>query len=316
MIAGSVYAAREVDAATGAVAVSGAAGPTGTTAAGDAPASPVGGAPRGGPWWYDVYGLHIRSDVRLPLGDAGPRVQTADVEYVLRDAADRVPAPNGQVVASQPCGLHGFDMLVHRGQAGETWIWHRAIATCHVLPGAHRVDVYPEPEVDEDVLGLLLIGQVAVFVLHQLGTPTLHASATVTERGGVAFLGPKGQGKSTMVAAFLKRGATLLTDDVLPLSVDEKTGVYGSPSLPIMKLWQQTVESTLELGEELPDLVANYDKKLLRVDGRYEFAAAPARLRAFYVLNRYDPSAHGADGTTRISSRPLAGREAIAAVRS
>jgi hypothetical protein len=203
-------------------------------------------------------------------------------------------------------------MLVHRGERGEAWIWHRAIATCHVLPGARHVDVFPDPEVDKDLLRLLLVGQVAVFVLNQLGNPTLHASATVTPWGGVAFLGPKGQGKSTMVASFLKRGATLLTDDVLPLAVDE-TGVYGSPSLPIMKLWQQTVDSTLELGEELPDLVANYDKKLLRVDGRYEFAAAPAPLRAFYVLNRYDGASHG---TTHVSSLPLAGREAIAAVRS
>jgi hypothetical protein len=230
----------------------------------------------------------------------------------VHDRGSTPPPPNGLIVASQPCGLHGFDMLVHRGNSGETWIWHRAIATCHVRAGARRVDVYPEPDVDDAVLGLLLIGQLAVFVLHQLGTPTLHASATVTERGGVAFLGPKGQGKSTMVAAFLKRGATLLTDDVLPLRVDE-TGVYGSPSLPIMKLWQRTVESTLELGDELPDLMANYDKKLLRVEGRYDFATSPARLRAFLVLNRYNPVA---ESTTETSTRPLAGREAIAAIRS
>jgi len=191
-------------------------------------------------WWYDVYGLRIRSDVRLPVRDTPPpaphRAQTApDVEYVVHERGDLPPAAAGQLVASQPCGLHGFDMLVHRGAGGEAWIWHRAVATCHVLSGARRVDVYPEPEVDEDLLRLLLVGQVAVFVLNQLGTPTLHASATVTERGGVAFLGPKGQGKSTMVAAFIKRGATLLTDDVLPLRIDG-TGVYGSPSLPIMKL--------------------------------------------------------------------------------
>jgi hypothetical protein len=278
---------------------------------------------RRGRWRYDVFGLTISSDISLPVtgrqehAEGPSRVDhpsapiPLEVAYLVTGTANEAPPPDGVLVASLPCALHGLDMTVHRGVSGAR-IWHRGVGTCHVHPDARRVDIYPEPDTDERLLGLLLAGQVTVFVLHQLGLPTLHASAAVTERGAVAFLGPKGQGKSTMVAAFLHRGATLLTDDVLPLRV-EPSGAFGSPSLPIMKLWQQTVDGTLGLSETLPELMANYEKKLLRLEGRYAFATDAAPLRAFYLLNRFDAAAAG---TTEVTSRRLAGRDAIAAIRS
>ena len=270
---------------------------------------------------YLIHGLWIESDIPLPMApsstaslkDGGGEAPARPPDVVYRRATPgEVPPPaDGVVVASTPCPVHGFHMRVHRGPGG-AWIWHREIATCHVHPGARTVVVYPEDGADESVLGLLLAGQVSVFVLHQLGIPTLHASAAVTRHGAAAFLGPKGQGKSTMVAAFLHRGATLLTDDVLPLRV-EQNGAFGFPSLPIMKVWPETAEGALELAEELPHLVANYEKRLLRLEGRFSFATAPARVRAFYFLDRYDPAARG---RTDIISRRLAGRESIAVIRS
>lgn len=202
-------------------------------------------------------------------------------------------------------------MLVHRGAEG-TWIWHRSIGTCCVGPGAREVVVFPEADVEDNLLGLWLAGQVSVFILNQLGVPTLHASAAATKDGAVAFLGPKGRGKSTMAAAFMRRGATIITDDVLPLRVDDQ-GVLALPSLPIMKLWQQTVTGTLELEEELPNLLASYEKKLLRLDARFAFATSSCRLRAFFMLDRYDPVVAN---RTAVISRRLSGKEGLAAVLS
>jgi hypothetical protein len=147
-------------------------------------------------------------------------------------------------------------------------------------------------------------------VLHLRGFLTLHASAAVTEHGVVAFLGEKGHGKSTMGAAFLRRGAALLTDDVLPISL-RADGVYGTPSLPLMKLWRASAEGTLALTDELPNVVSMLDKKLLSLAGRYSFAAAPGRMRALYLLERYDVQA---DGAAEISIRTLSGRDGIRAL--
>jgi hypothetical protein len=264
------------------------------------------------PLWYSAYGLLLRSDIPLPI-TALDTTPTGDPDVVFIRAApgESAPPPEGVIVASLPCAIHEYDMLVRRGSKG-TWIWHQAIATCHIHPGARQVIVYPEAGVEDGLLGLLLAGQVSVFILNQLGIPTLHASAAITEHGAVGFLGPKGRGKSTMAAAFLQRGSTVLTDDVLPLLMDGD-GALASPSLPIMKLWQQTVTGTLQLEEELPNLLSNYEKKLLQLGARFAFATTTARLRAFYLLERYDPVAY--DRTT-IDSRRLNGREGLAALLS
>ncbi len=144
----------------------------------------------------------------------------------------------------------------------------------------------------ERVLALVLLGQVSIFALQRLGCPTLHASAVFVPSGGCAFLGRKGQGKSTLSSSFLSRGVGLLTDDALPLRVQNQQ-VCGGPSVPIMKLWKQTAECTLGLSEELPSLFDAYPKKLLSISGRYQFADSPVPIRAVYALDRYDPAATG-----------------------
>jgi hypothetical protein len=113
-----------------------------------------------------------------------------------------------------------------------------------------------------------------------------------------------------MAAAFLNHGHTLITDDALPLRV-RSDGIYGGPGISIMKLWTATAENTLGLTEELPTFLHNYDKKLLRLDGRYTLADRPTRIAAVYVLNRYEPAeSEGVD----VSLQRLPARDGHAAL--
>jgi hypothetical protein len=245
---------------------------------------------------YVMFGLRVYSDLPLPIPAApSPSQVEPDVVFARARPGSPYPASDGPVVAesSCPCADHRGEvvMRVWRGPGG-IWVWHERIATCHITQDARRVEVYPEPRADDRALGFLLAGQIATFVLHQQGYPCLHASAVLTDEGALAFLGPKGQGKSTIAAGFLRRGAALLADDIVSLQHDSE-GIAVRPSLPIMKLWPQSVEGALALAEDLPDLVAGYEKKLLTVGGRYYLAGSPAPLRAIYVLDRYDPLAAG-----------------------
>src|SRR5262249_30087206 len=155
----------------------------------------------------------------------------------------------------------------------------------HVAADGTRITVYPAPEADERAVALALVSKAATFALHQLGFPSLHASAVSTPAGAVVFLGIGGQGKSTMAAGFLAAGAAWVTDDVLPLH-DTPDGVVGTPSLPIMKLWPRSATGALALEEELPGLTDGHPKGLLSLDGRYSFAQAPVRIAGVYVLDR------------------------------
>ncbi len=269
-----------------------------------------------GTFRYTVYGLRVSSDLPLPPLTA----LAADADREPSDCVFRAmpanlgqPTPDGRLIAGLPC--HGachagrLAARVHRG-AGGTWFWHDGIGTAHVHPDARRVDVYPMPDLDPRMPALVLLGPVAALVLHQLGYPSLHASAVQIGGRVVVFLGPPGQGKSTMAALLLRRGATLITDDMLPLLARGEV-VYAVPSVPTMKLAADAVAPALNLADSLPPVSANHHKRLLRLDARYPFASTPTRIDAVYVLERYDPLA---SGRTNVTVRPLTGCESLGAL--
>jgi hypothetical protein len=119
----------------------------------------------------------------------------------------------------------------------------------------------------------------------------------ITEHSAVGFLGTHGQGKSTMAAAFLRRGATLLTDDALPLRIAGE-GVTGGPAVPIMKIWEDSLQQTLQHAGELPAVMPGLNKKLFRLGEDERFSYEPAPLRMLFLLCRYDADASGRDDVT------------------
>jgi hypothetical protein len=270
----------------------------------------------GGAHWYAMYGLRIVSERPLPFlpAAAPPDREAPGCTFRWASPEARPPQPDGPVVSTlvchEPCHNGRPVLRVYRGPGG-TWFWHRDTATLHVRPDAREVTVYPEPHGEEQVVALSLVGRVATFVLHQLGYPSLHASAVVTPAGAAVFLGPPGQGKSTIAASFMRQGAALLTDDVLPLRAADD-GVYAIPSLPMMKLWPQSAHQSLELTGPLPNLTAWYPKKLLTLDQRFRFAEAPARIRGIYVLDRFDPQR--AERPPEATLRRLRGHEQLTAL--
>ena len=264
-------------------------------------------APQRTQHWYSVYGAAVRSEVRLPLATIPRPLGVADGILVRRMSGGAVAEPGGIVVATRTCDVHGEVLRVHRGADG-TWIRLQGIGAFHISPESQEVRVYAEDGADERALAHALLQPVLLHLQQVRGHLSLHASAVVTDRGAIAFLGPSGQGKSTMTAAFLRRGAAMLTDDALVLK--EHGNVHlGVPGPSFMKVWHETATHTLEMTEHLPDLMAHLDKKLLTLDGRFKQAAGPEPLRALYVLVRYDPIAAG---SSDITLRRLSARDALA----
>lgn len=264
------------------------------------------------PQRFRLYGLPVLSDLPLPVAPL-PATEDRDTQpaWTFRDAGEgqAAPEPDGPPIAQMVC-RHGnpFGEL-YRGPGG-AWFRTNALGTCHVPAGGQPVEVYLKAGADRRAMGILLAGQVSIFLLQQRGQPCLHASAVVTDHGTIAFLGRQGQGKTTLAAAYLRRGAALLTDDALPLQA-HPDGVYGTPGLSFMKLWSETAEHVLHVREPLPSLARGHDKKIFALEGARAFATAAAPLRAIYLLARYDPAI---DGTTAVSIQPLTGQKALAAL--
>ncbi len=121
--------------------------------------------------------------------------------------------------------------------AGDAWVGGRLRATecrdhsrgywlragggtpCVVANGGLDLVTWQERSADADATEATLTGPALILALAVRGTFCLHASA-VDEKalGAVAFVGPSGQGKSTMAALLAADGWRPIADDTLPVS--------------------------------------------------------------------------------------------------
>jgi ATP-dependent phosphoenolpyruvate carboxykinase len=98
------------------------------------------------------------------------------------------------------------------------------------------------------------LGGVLFSVLYQRGLFVLHASGVNIGGNVVAFLGLKGQGKSTMAATLYGRGHSLVSDDMLAIQIDGDNGPMAIPGFPNFKigrklrplLWAMTRRTCLD----------------------------------------------------------------------
>jgi hypothetical protein len=257
--------------------------------------------------WYTLGALNIRSDFRLPLPAAtsGPDdlSSVVDIRYGPAPLYDHRPELTEQA-SRETSGQSVEPQRIFRERSDGAWWWWEDTCTFHITPDAGVVSVFPEGRGDESSIGLLLAGPIATLVHCARGYPTLHASAVVAGAGAVAFLGFKGDGKSTMASAFLRRGASLLTDDVLPVLV--KDGAFGLPGPARLRVSTDTAQLVLGLDPtDLPDVRAAYPKKLVTSVASTD--GGPVRLRALYLLDR-----RGIPGNdTTVATRPIFDRQAL-----
>jgi hypothetical protein len=108
----------------------------------------------------------------------------------------------------------------------------------------------------------------------------LHASAVVLEGRAVLFAGDAGAGKSTTAAAMVRRGNSLLTDDIV--AILERAGTLSAASAyPYVSLWPESVEMLYGLEAKVPDFSANFSKR--RLSSRaFEHSAVP--LGTIFIL--------------------------------
>jgi hypothetical protein len=128
-----------------------------------------------------------------------------------------------------------------------------------------------------------LFGHVLSYVLLLQGVEPIHATVLARDGHGIAVLGDSGYGKSTLAAAFLANGWSVVTDDLLVL--DAATGPpLAMPGLPRLKLWPEAVARFLpRIGPGAP--VAPGVRKRIYPLSRPEWEAAPTALNAAYVLD-------------------------------
>ena len=222
-----------------------------------------------GAWYsYNAYGLSIRSEIPLPELVKGDYDSSPDI--VIRQ----------ERLAEKPFEESEERSLIIRREEGVYFYWAN-LATFLARNGEEILMEIPEG-VALQTVRLPLLGAVFGVLLHQRGMYTLHASGVAIGESGVAFIGEKQAGKSTMAATFLKEGHALLVDDILAINTQVEDFMRVFPGYPQCKLWPSAVEALGKQPEELGALHPQMEKRaLLLHDG---FTREPVLLRRIYVL--------------------------------
>jgi hypothetical protein len=120
-------------------------------------------------------------------------------------------------------------------------------------------------------------------VLHQRKKITLHASSVNIQGRAVAFIGSKGQGKSTMASALYKRGNCLVSDDVIAVDFDD----YGSPcvwpAFGQLKLWPDSIDKSLDENPDTLERIYDSAEKRVRKLDNFDVSGC-IRLDSIFAL--------------------------------
>jgi len=129
-----------------------------------------------------------------------------------------------------------------------------------------------------------LLGGVFSVALHLQGLLCLHGSGVAVAGTAVAFLANKGGGKSTLATALCDGGATLITDDMLPVTPEEPVTAW--PSMPAVRLLHDSASYLRHANgrthpatnkyhvNELPS--QQVERRRLPLGAIYELAPVPA----------------------------------------
>jgi hypothetical protein len=164
---------------------------------------------------YDAYGLHIASEVALPLPPAAGSQRTPDLALRLGDERE-VPheRPPGTRVAEIARPDRTIFYTLARGD--RTVLRYPGLAE-FTAADHHmtRVTAHLHPGADAGLLPVLVSGALLAVHLMLNHHLVLHASAVRTGGRAVAFVGSSGMGKSTLAAALCGLGCGLVSDDLL-----------------------------------------------------------------------------------------------------
>ncbi|HET8654367.1 MAG TPA: hypothetical protein VFL93_02450 [Longimicrobiaceae bacterium] len=230
---------------------------------------------------YRLFDLGISSD--LPLLQAEQALPGHDVTIRRVSLALEPPreGEGGPLVSSGP----GF----------ARFFWPH-IGWMEVRNG-REILVDPAPDAGPELLSHIIEGIGMGMLLDQRGVFTLHASAVAIDGHAVAFLGWKGQGKSTLCAALYGRSHGFVTDDVLALAGVGEGPVQVLPGTAQVKLFPDSLEASLGESSEAFPRIWELSPKRVRVirDGVDDVLP----LAALYILD-----SHAADADVVIEPLP------------
>jgi hypothetical protein len=236
----------------------------------------------GPPLLYSAFALTIASDVPLPELPAGSGVP--DVEIHVAALGERRPESDSWSVFAS---------------SGEARGWAPGAGGFRVHSG-RQIVIDPMPGADERAIRMAIVGPLFGVILSQRGRFVLHASAVSMHGGAVAFTGPSGRGKSTLVAALARAGYALIADDMTVIDFDGQRPVVTS-GFPRVKLWPDSAEALEHDVAGLPLIHPERTKRSVTMPAAAHHADIPL-LRCYLIEDADHESVSELSGSESVLS--------------
>lgn len=251
---------------------------------------------------YQVYRLQLASDRPLPTLLPGDMDSAPDMTLHWLEAQSKFPT-DGLAWRLQSSRLLAQRKLLRLQRAttpeGE-YVWLRMLMS-HERPDA-PIDLVMSPHAREAWIrfapGVALADAESALMNAGLGCALrlrevlcLHGSTVVIGNRAVVILGPKHSGKSTMAAALIRYGASLLADDLAALT-PQGDATLVEPGFPSLRLWPQSLEALHGDYAHLPFVFTDRSKRYLPMrtnaapgaESQESFCPQAMPLAAIYLL--------------------------------
>jgi hypothetical protein len=185
---------------------------------------------------YHVFGGILRSELEFPELE---RAASGDPDWTLRISDE--PADPSLKLESIGEAIVDQGVMVRASTTGDLFrLAYDDTGVFDVFDSGRAIRWHRPAGVDDEAARLDVLGRVLALALHASGWLSLHGSAVALERGAIAFLAGKGNGKSTLAFALMRAGAALMTDDTVVIGAGAPAIVR--PGVQSVRLFQDSAE--------------------------------------------------------------------------
>ncbi|MEH7096699.1 aldolase [Neobacillus vireti] len=220
--------------------------------------------------FYKAFGFNIVSDIIFPeLTTINEPQEKHDIQIIMSD----------EIKYKSELEKRPYFHMVRENQV---LFFIPEVAFFSIQEG-YLISFSPLKNVDEGLLRLYILGTCMGVILMKRKILPLHGSAVEISGKVYAFIGESGAGKSTLASAFLNQGFSLLSDDVIPITI-QSCSPFVTPSYPQQKLWQESLD---QLGIGSTNYQSIYDRETkYQVPIADKFKIEPRQLAGVFELSK------------------------------
>ncbi len=225
---------------------------------------------------YQAFDLRISSEILLP--------ELISVDGSEADVDLRIVRSTVQFPALSPTSIQRRGIMAEsaEGEDGAIYLRWEGVAGYRAVDGR---TLYVEPYADDaELVSLFTISEALGCILLQRGLLLFHASSVQVGTTAYTFLGEPGTGKSTTASAFVKHGASLLSDDLTAICFDDENQPFVLPAYPQLKIWENAVKGLDFDQSKLAPVAEGINKFSFRPG--HAFPTKPVPLVKIFLLHK------------------------------